>query len=273
MVSQYGMPAIVGSDPAAIAKPTDRTRIFAWKLTRTIDPFGNRIDYLYERDAVQTDGSHQWDQLRLSEIRYVDYGDSANPKFLVRVKFAYEDRSDPFSDYRAGFEIRTVKRCSRIEVFTQPAPDPEILTRTYRLIYLDQQGLPTEQLPLNRSSLLSQVQVEGHDDANPDPNQRKELLPPLEFSYSRFDPEGRDFFPVTGADLPPGSLARPEGELADLFGNGLPDILEMNGTVRYWRNLGNGKFDRPREMKDAPAGLQLDDSGVQMIDADGDGRD
>jgi len=67
-------------------------------------------------------------------------------------------------------------------------------------------------------------------------------------------------------------LARPEYELADLLGNGLPDILEMNGTVRYWRNLGNGKFDRPREIKDAPAGLQLADPGIQMIVADGDGQ-
>ena len=38
----------------------------------------------------------------------------------------------------------------------------------------------------------------------------------------------------------------------DLFGNGLPDLLEMNGTVRYWRNLGGGRFDLPRPMRDAP---------------------
>jgi Salmonella virulence plasmid 65kDa B protein/FG-GAP-like repeat len=270
LVSQYGTPATVGNDPAAIAKPTDCNRVFAWNLTRTTDLFGNRIDYLYERDAVQMDGAHHWDQLYLSEIRYVDYGDSANPQFLVRVKFTYETRPDPFSEYRAGFEIRTIRRCTKIEVFTSPGS--EILTRTYRLIYLDQRGFLAEQLPLNSVSLLSQVRVEGHDEANPDPLQRKEILPPLEFSYSQFKPQGRDFFPVTGADLPPGSLARPEYELADLFGNGLPDILEMNGTVRYWRNLGNGRFDRPREMKDAPAGLQLADPGVQLIDADGDGR-
>ena len=264
LVSQYGTPATAGNDPAAIAKPDDLARLFAWKLTRTTDPFGNRIDYLYERDAVQTDGSHHWDQLYLSEIRYVDYGDFANPQFLVRVKFTYETRPDPFSDYRAGFEIRTIRRCNRIEVFTQPGT--EILTRTYRLIYLDRRELPTDQLPLSSVSLLSQVQVEGHHGV------ASEQLPPLEFSYSQFDPKGRDFFPITGPDMPPGSLARPEYELADLFGNGLPDVLEMNGTVRYWRNLGNGKFDRPRDMKDAPAGLQLADPGVQMIDADGDGR-
>lgn len=282
LVSLYGTPAKAGDDPAAIranardntnANSTDGSRMFAWKLTRTTDPFGNRIDYVYERDSVRVDDSHNWDQLYLSEIRYVDYGsDPANPKFLVRAKFTYEDRPDRFSEYRSGFEIRTVKRCSKIEVFTKPDPDPEILTRTYNLIYLDQRGIPAEQLPLNRVSLLSQMIVEGHDDANPNPNQRKELLPPLEFRYSQFELEGRDFFPVTGADMPPGSLARSEYELVDLFGNGLPDVLEMNGTVRYWRNLGNGKFDRPREMKDAPAGLQLADPGVQMIDADGDGR-
>jgi len=61
-------------------------------------------------------------------------------------------------------------------------------------------------------------------------------------------------------------------ELADLFGNGLPDILEMNGLVRYWRNLGDGRFDLPRPMPEARAGLTLGDPGVQLIDADGDGR-
>ena len=97
-------------------------------------------------------------------------------------------------------------------------------------------------------------------------------LPPLEFDYTQFKPLERDFFPVTGADLPARSLDSSNLELADLFGNGLPDILEMNDTIRYWRNLGGGKFDRPREMKTAPAGLYLGDPGVQLIDADGDGR-
>ena len=46
----------------------------------------------------------------------------------------------------------------------------------------------------------------------------------------------------------------------------------MNGTVRYWRNLGNGRFDLPRPMNEAPAGLALAQAGVQLIDANGDGR-
>src|SRR5260370_23292238 len=43
-------------------------------------------------------------------------------------------------------------------------------------------------------------------------------------------------------------------------------------AVRYWKNLGGGRFDVPREMKDAPSGFTLEDPAVQLIDADGDGR-
>ena len=99
-----------------------------------------------------------------------------------------------------------------------------------------------------------------------------EEMPPLAFRYTTFEPLGRRFVPLHGQDLPARSLANPDLEIVDLFGNGLPDILEMNGTVRYWRNLGAGQYDRPRDMREAPAGVGLADQGVQLIDANGDGR-
>ena len=276
LVSYYGTTETPAEEeePAIIANPDllRRDNIFAWKLARTEDPFGNRIEYKYDRDLAE-DGPRHWDQLYLSRIQYVDYGDRDNPQFLVSVTFDYENRPDPFSEYRSGFEIRTCRRCREIRVCTNAGE--ERLVRTYRFIYLDQRedlDNLTQLLPLNGISLLSQVRVIGHDETNPDSEQQSETLPPLEFNYTQFEPEGRDFFPVQGRDLPARSLSAPELELADLFGNGLPDILEMNGTVRYWRNLGNGQFDLPREMKTAPAGLTLADSGVQLIDAQGDSR-
>jgi hypothetical protein len=75
LTSFYGTSGVAGHDPAVVCDPMDPFRVFAWKLTRTTDPFGNRIDYLYSRDDVQIDGPHHWDQLYLSLIRYVDYGD------------------------------------------------------------------------------------------------------------------------------------------------------------------------------------------------------
>jgi RHS repeat-associated protein len=266
LVSFYGTPKMAGHDPAVVADPTDRTKVFAWKLTLTNDPFGNRIEYDYERDSIQ-DRPRHWDQPYLKQIRYADFSDSGNTRFLVSVSFDYEPRPDPFSSYRAGFEIRTRKRCRRIKIKTHS--DQERLVRTYDLVYLDERfdlDNLAQLLPLTGNSLLSQIKVAGHDGS------AKQELPPLEFSYTQFEPRGRRFFPLEGADFPVRSVANPDLELADLFGNGLPDVLEMGGTVRYWRNLGDGRFDLPRPMTEAPAGLTLANPGVQLIDADGDGR-
>jgi hypothetical protein len=134
LVSVYGTPLSVQNDPAVIANPEDQNQIFQWKLTETRDPFGNTIRYDYERDLGDT-ADHLWDQLYLRRIRYVNYADSqaGDEKFLISVTFNYEERPDPFSEYRPGFEIRTTRRCSTIEcvwktttipVFAQPSITP-----------------------------------------------------------------------------------------------------------------------------------------------------
>jgi len=282
LVEDWQDPAVIADASSSARSINRRKKIFAWNLTRTVDPFGNRIEYLYEKDNLNTDGrGHNWDNVRLSEIRYVEYDDdgdsdeeATNLKFLVHVKFFYEERPDKFSDYRAGFEIRTVKRCRRIEISTHA--DVDMRTKTFHFVYVDQLGLRAEKMPHNSVSLLARLIVEGHN--NPalaegqDYDPKAEQMPPLEFNYARFEPEKRKFVALAGSDLPPSSLADPSYELLDLTGNGLPDILEMNGTVRYWRNLGNGKFDIPQDMRGAPAGIGLEDPGVQLIDANGDGR-
>lgn len=255
-----GLTNIYGADssargPATLADPAHADNIFAWKLTQTIDTFGNVIEYRYMQDEAQ---------LYLSDIRYVDYGLPAASTFLVSIRFSYEPRPDEFSDHRAGFAIRTRKRCSTITLLTQPGE--ELVSRTYSFIYADDPRAPHSAVPLNRASLLSQIQVTGIDGS------KRQVLPPLNFDYTRFVPKTQRFFPVTGPELPAESLAQPDRDLVSLFGNGLPDILQMNGVVRYWRNLGDGKFDRPRAMANAPAGVELADPGVQLLDANGDGR-
>src|SRR5262249_40912076 len=43
--SVYGTPGAAGDDPAVVADPVDRAKVFAWQLAETRDPFGNRIEY------------------------------------------------------------------------------------------------------------------------------------------------------------------------------------------------------------------------------------
>lgn len=175
--------------------------------------------------------------------------------FLVTVTFVYEDRDDPFSSYRSGFEQRTTKRCQSIVVRTHPADGTEHETRTYQFTYQ----------PEKKSSLLSEFTVIAADEDG------KNILPSLKFDYSTFEPAERQFAPVRGRDLPATGLNTADVDLVDLHGSGLPDILQMNGVVRYWRNLGNGHFDLPRLINDAPPHA-LADPNVQIMDANGDGR-
>src|SRR6266700_2660162 len=159
LISFYGTPAAAGNDPAVVADPERRDKVFAWKLTQTLDPFQNRIEYEYERDLAE-DGPHRWDQLYLKRVRYIDYTENGEIKFLVSVTFDYEERADAFSEYRPGFEIRTRKRCRQVQVRTHA--DQERLVRTYHFIYLDEREGLADQLPPNSVSLLSQIKVIGH---------------------------------------------------------------------------------------------------------------
>jgi RHS repeat-associated protein len=271
LVSYYGTNPLTSEHPrypggstgpedcAIVSKPNHSTDIFSWRLTLTKDPFGNRIEYLYDSDEGDKDG-HAWRQPLLKQIRYADYGDPENPAFLITATFEYEDRPDPFSDYRAAFEIRTSVRCRSILIETHA--DRTRQARRYEFTY--QQDTHTQ------LSLLRTIEVVGFDDAGAEARE----LPPLEFSYANFDPQDRkrrDFYPLQGFNLPASSLSNPSLELVDLFGTGLPDILEMNGTVRYWRNRGGGCFAVPDDMDDSPAEM-LADVGVQLIDANGNGR-
>src|SRR5215207_5733332 len=267
LVSRYGTKRTAGEvntggDPAITRDQGSENpdRIFCWKLTETLDPFANAIVYEYLRDSGEGQG-HRWDQPLLRRIKYADYGDPTNPAFLVQVEFAYERRPDPFSEYRPGFEIRTTLRCHEIMVSTHTDDGVDHKVREYRLRY--------EQEPHNGVSLLSGIEVFAFDDAGQISD--KPALPPLTYGYSRFEPGQRKFKSVVGQALPPQSTSDSDVDFVDLHGCGLPDLVEMNGVVRYWRNLGDGQFDLPRTMENAPP-HRLSDPGLQFIDANGDGR-
>ena len=260
LLSFYGTPGTKANDPTVVSDPENPAKAFSWMLSETRDAYGNRIVYDYLRDSGpdSSDAKRHWNQLYLQRIRYMDYRDAAGKEqFLLSAALEYEERPDAFSVYQSGFEIRTRLRCKSVQVFTHP-DGQTLLTRSTSFGY--------EEGVLNRVSLLTRVSVMGHDGA------QTESMPPLEFRYSGFEPLGKRFEPVRGRELPPVALSQPDIELIDLDGNGLPDLLQMNGTVRYWRNLGNGTFDLPREMRRAPAGISLGDPGVLFMDANGEGR-
>ena len=73
LTSTYGTPgaaptSIEGDLRAVIADPGSRRKVFAWRLTETVDPFGNRIVYDYKRDNAR-DRCRRANNMLLSDFR------------------------------------------------------------------------------------------------------------------------------------------------------------------------------------------------------------
>ncbi|MDF9817010.1 SpvB/TcaC N-terminal domain-containing protein [Streptomyces sp. SPB162] len=308
VLARYGTPRPAGADaawrdPAVVVDPADGNRVFGWRITRTQDVLGNLVRYDYLRDAGR-EPVHTWDQPLLARISYADFGDRAEPSFLVAVDFDYESRPDAFSDHRAGFEVRTALRCRSIRVSTHAADGIARVAREWRFTY--------RQARFNGVSLLTRVDVVGIDDQGLPPGQEPALenLPPLTFGYSGFDPAGRRFAAVDGPGLPTASpndpapapadprgtglvnpdlstawqrtagSARPPVDpadplvrFADMTGDGLRDIVLIgDGRVAYWPNQGHGRWGARVVMRRSPRlPDRFDPRRVLLGDVDGDG--
>jgi len=66
-VSRYGHSGSAGGGPAVVADPSDRRRVFSWRLTGSADPFGNLIESEWLRDAGSK-GLREWDQVLLRQV-------------------------------------------------------------------------------------------------------------------------------------------------------------------------------------------------------------
>lgn len=317
VVNLYGKQAEKNVQSRIEVKENERLKIFAWYLESSEDPKGNKIQYAYKKDKSPQEGEgiqapHSYNQVYLDRIEYGNYWPSPRSrkeKYLLRIEFDYEYeafdknehpikpwklRPDPFSTYRAGFEIRTARRCNRILIKSlhKDVNPPSHLIRSYDLLYENTQdisGVSILAQVVHRGYTADQPETEARnwdfgDERNPPhavqpkKNPRNGLyaasLPPITLEYTTFDPRQRELETVTfECDQPPGqSLGDPNHELIGLFGNGLPDILHTTPTgYRRWRNLGRGKFSAPQALKQAPAGITLADDSVQFADLEGNG--
>jgi RHS repeat-associated protein len=241
--------SVVEHPEKAAAGPFDRT--YCWMLDSTTDLHGNRIEYEYELGSGV---------LYPSRITYAHLGNNFH-----EVLFLYEDRPDAFDDYRPTFSATLARRLKRIEVRSQGK-----LVRAYNFAYAyepgdltpDQAALQSTYLDLGVTLLKRVVQV---DRSGSDLN----YLPPLVFTYSGLDltkAEPRDFTSAPELDL-----AEPNGrvQLADLDGDGLPDLfattLEGAGNVqRVALNRGESRLSGQPKLTFAPAKLVISSSPVDM---------
>jgi len=252
--------------------------------------YGNVPDGLDQEKKTGPEivGTDHEDFLSIKKRQYLfqvlfDYGDIPNKDDLT-TDFNFSNhlerplpietvRKDPFSSFRSGFEIRTLRKCKRVLMlhhFNEGELENAPLVKSTDFIYSNNND--------TQISMLTDVQVFGY---RKNPHDNTEYLyrsmPPVSFKYSEFKPHEQHYQPVKaeGNDFPPSSLNNPNFALIDLFGDGLSDILNTTITgYYYWQNMGDGVIDRRRPQhahSPLPAGVTLGQLNVAIGDMGGDG--
>lgn len=212
-----------------------------WLLDRVTFPANRTIDFEYDSDNTQR---------YLRRIRWS----------VFRLEFTYENRPDPFSTFDDGFEIRTARRCTSIELHHDRLA-PNTLVRRFTFEYT--------QAPRIQSSLLQRVRVSGFRQIDGATHEAK--LPPLTFGYTGFDPAAQSIRRFQSNTVPP-PLFHDDATLFDYRGSSLAGILRLNGgEATYWENRGNLIWGPPERLRGLPQGVHLSDDGVRFADLTGNG--
>lgn len=195
-------------------------------------------------------------------------------------------RVDPFSTYRAGFEVRTYRLCQRVLMFHHFPNElgvPDYLVRSTDFTYSYEDNPSDARNPIY--SFLNSVSQSGYV-RQADDSYLKKSLPPLEFKYTQpeVQPEVHDVDPQSLENLPYG-LDGSKYQWVDLDGEGISGILTEQGDAWYYkRNLSPlpvitaGKEEvvahfGPLELvSQIPSLAALSGGGQQLLDLAGDGQ-
>ncbi len=320
VVTWYGL-----SSQSRIADPADPSRIFSWLISQSHDDKGNLIAYRHAAensdgiDAAAVQERNRTAQGRsanryLKRIQYgnrtpyfPDLGASAPvpepTDWCFELVFDYGDhdaaaplpdeplkrwpcRSDPFSSYRATFEVRTYRLCRRVLMFHHFAGEPDVnvncLVRSTDFTY-SQDVDPLKARNAIYALLVSAGQT-GYRRQGAGYLSRS--LPALEFEYTEpvIDNSVHELDRASLDNLPQG-LDGTLYQWIDLDSEGLSGILtEQAESWFYKRNLSpigspNQPDGPPSPARFAPTelirrkpSLGALGGGQQLLDLAGDGQ-
>lgn len=207
-----------------------------------------------------------------------DYGehDLADPK--PNDSGDWLARHDPFSSYRAGFEVRTCRLCQRVLMFhhfpDEAGVGENCLVRSTAFDY--------RETPV--AAFVTAVTQSGYQRADGG-GYLRQSLPPLEFEYSRavIGQDIQDVDPTSLENLPYG-VDGATYRWVDLDGEGLSGILTEQGSGWFYKRnesaitrdpateAYSARFAPVEHITGKPAGNPLTEGRLELLDLAGDGQ-
>jgi RHS repeat-associated protein len=230
--------------------------------------YGNRTSHLIQPDLSQTgwlfetvfdydDGHYEQPPTPEDAPQFVNARISATHEWSVR--------SDPFSTFRAGFEVRTYRMCRRVLMFhhfPEELGTHDYLVRSTEFIY--------KESPI--ASFITSVTQSGYV-RQTSGTYLKKSLPPLEFEYSEavVQNEVHEIDAESLENLPYG-LDGTRYKWADLDGEGISGVLTEQANAWFFKpNIGKGRFGPVQLVGLKPSIANLN-AGQQLMDLAGDGQ-
>jgi hypothetical protein len=287
------------SSSARIVDPKDDKRVFSWLLEESRDDRGNIVRYQYKAedgagvDATKLSERSRFDRgtgtalFAASAQRYLkrvlygnitpgepepfffelvfDYGEHPGDNATPTATQPWEVRVDPFSSYKAGFEVRTYRLCKRVLMFHHTTGgDTSVLVRSTDF---EHKAGPA-------STYLHRITQWGFLFDEAGTLVQKAEMPTLDLDF--VEPVLNDQLAV----LPPESLEGLAGgvegsrkQWLDLDGEGIPGVLIEDERAWYYKaNAGDGVLAPPRPLATLPSPGSLTGGIQQLQDLGGDGQ-
>jgi len=301
---------------SVLSNPEEPIKIYQWLPEFVFDDKGNCMQYVYRKeDESGLDelllsnrnrlkaGKITYANIYLDKILYGNkytYSQFGNPfpdeaDYNFQTVFDYgtlqsddtfekvnnwDYRADSFSDYKAGFEIRTTRLCKRVLLYhvfnelaqKQDKSDNKTLVKSVNFEY--------DETSEQDFTFLKKVTSYGYIKKE-DGTYSGKRVPPIEFGYQKHDwnSEVKTLAAQSLVHAPAGCDGQ-QYQLTDLFNEGLPGILTEQANGWYYKeNLGNASFAPARQVSPKPSFIGLDsifhfadlnaDGGKQLVQYNG----
>lgn len=289
------------SAASRISDPEATNKIFEWMPEFVFDDKGNCSQYVYKKEDNAgfddlllhhcnrfENGKITYTNLYLEKVLYGNktpytiFNDPFPPvtDYFFQTVFDYGQyntqapynkiqpwsfRQDAFSDYKAGFEIRTTRLCQRVLLFHyfSELPGGSALVKSLNFEY--------DTSTAEGFTFLKSVSAYGYI-KKPDGTYSFKNLPSVEFDYQQheWNAQIKTIAPKNLVHAPAG-LDESAYQFTDLFNEGLAGILTEQGEGLFYKhNLGDGQFAQAQLISPKPSFAGLG-SNLQLMDLDGDG--
>ncbi len=290
-----------------VADPAYPNRVYKWLPQLVVDNKGSVHAYYYVREntdnvpfEIHEKNRHnaQHTNLYLKRVKYcnksnwyineadilkpvipnisylmelvLDYGDHEDYSPVVSSTTKWSYRKDAFSDFHAGFEIRTYRKCKRVMMFhyfkelKDESPVPATLVGSLDFVYQHD----NEQSYFEADYITSITRCGYRRNSS---GYIKKSFPSFQCNYQplSWNTDLVDVDSINTANAPQGLTG--DYQWIDFFGEGISGILtEQSGEWYYKRNNGDGNFDKAKVIASKPAVAGLGNSWQwQDLDANG----